>query len=242
MKCRKVRSKIHDYMDQRLDGRESREVEDHLSRCPGCHDLYLEFRQISGLLAGRLTLSPVAGQRVFHQVRSKGRLTWSARVVGVIDQIYTFSRDLDRGLVWSKVVALPVSLTFFALIMVHFSPVRIQELTYAVISSSQATVLHVRPLMVRQVQARQKESQLEQLIDTAWRIPYEDSLSLVAEITPEGNAQIDDILEYPKSAELLDAVALTLRNSRFHSVSKLSRPFLIYSFQKIDVYETERGL
>ena len=79
-------------------------------------------------------------------------------------------------------------------------------------------------------------------MDTAWKIPYEDSLSLVAEITPEGYAQIDDILEYPKNQELLEAVDLTLRCTQFETRHHLSRPFVIYSFQKIDVYGDQKGM
>ena len=68
------------------------------------------------------------------------------------------------------------------------------------------------------------------------------SLSLVAEITPEGFAKIGDILEYPKSQDLLKAVGLTLSGGQFQAASaqNLDQSFVIYSFQKVDVYE--RGL
>ncbi len=76
-------------------------------------------------------------------------------------------------------------------------------------------------------------------MSAVWKMPFEDSLSLVAAITPEGSAEIGDVLEYPKSQELLRAIALTLRSSQFQTAGahRLDHPFVIYSFQKVDVYE-----
>ena len=95
--------------------------------------------------------------------------------------------------------------------------------------------------MVLNVEVVQDRSELLDLVDTAWRLPYEDSLVLVAEIKPEGHAEIDSVLKSPRSYALLDAVGTTLRGSQFKEVGKLASPFFIYSFQKIDVYE-QRGL
>ncbi len=81
-------------------------------------------------------------------------------------------------------------------------------------------------------------------MSAVWKIPFEDSLSLVATITPEGSAKIGDVLEYPKSPDLLEAVELTLSGGQFQTVSapNLDDSFVIYSFQKVDVYEHRRGL
>ena len=87
------------------------------------------------------------------------------------------------------------------------------------------------------VQVLQSNASVDGLVDTAWKIPYEDSFSLIAEISPEGNVRIENILEYPKTMELLHAVDLTLRESQFEGISEMSNAFLIYSFQKVDVYE-----
>ena len=77
-----------------------------------------------------------------------------------------------------------------------------------------------------------------------WKIPFEDSLSLVAKITPDGSAEIGDVLEYPKSPDLLEAVELTLSGGQFQTVNaqNLDDTFVIYSFQKVDVYENPWGL
>jgi hypothetical protein len=69
-------------------------------------------------------------------------------------------------------------------------------------------------------------------------------LSLVAKLTPEGSAKIGDVLEYPKSPDLLEAVELTFSGGQFQTVSAQNSDdtFVIYSFQKVDVYENRRGL
>jgi hypothetical protein len=77
-------------------------------------------------------------------------------------------------------------------------------------------------------------------MDAAFRLPYEDSLSLVAEITPEGHARIGGVLEYPKSDELFNAADLALRSTQFVADYPRSRPCVIFSFQKIDVWEENR--
>jgi hypothetical protein len=66
----------------------------------------------------------------------------------------------------------------------------------------------------------------------------------VAKITPDGSAEIGDVLEYPKSPDLLEAVELTLRGGQFQTVraQNLDDTFVIYSFQKVDVYENPWGL
>ncbi len=81
-------------------------------------------------------------------------------------------------------------------------------------------------------------------MSAVWKIPFEDSLSLVATITPEGSAKIGDVLEYPKSPDLLEAVELTLSGGQFQTenAQNLDDSFVIYSFQKVDVYENRRGL
>ena len=85
---------------------------------------------------------------------------------------------------------------------------------------------------------RYQTGELDDLMNAVWKMPFEDSLSLVAEIGPEGFVQIGSVLEYPRSPMLLDAVDLTLRGSRFEIAAShdLDSPFMIYSFQKVDVY------
>ena len=100
-----------------------------------------------------------------------------------------------------------------------------------------------RPIIAH-VSVHYRGTEIEDLMRAVWKIPFEDSLSLVAKITPEGSDEIGDVLEYPKSPDLLKAVERTLRGGQFQTVSaqNLDDSFVIYSFQKVDVYENRRGL
>ena len=74
-----------------------------------------------------------------------------------------------------------------------------------------------RPV-IAQVSVHYPGTEFEDLMTAVWKIPFEDSLSLVAKITPDGSAKIGDVLEYPKSPDLLEAVELTLSGGQFQTV------------------------
>ena len=148
----------------------------------------------------------------------------------------TTLRDLDRQAVLCRLSALPVSVVVLFMLASQLPRLPVQHWTFPVYTSeSVSPTTSSRPPVL--VQVLQSNERISELMDTAWRIPYEDSFSLVAEISPEGNAQIGNVLEYPKTMELLHAVELTLQESQFEGTSEMSNAFLIYSFQKVDVYE-----
>ena len=96
--------------------------------------------------------------------------------------------------------------------------------------------------VLTQVSARFKKSEISDLMTAVGKIPFEDSLSVVVEITSDGHALISEVLEYPKSQDLLRAVDLSLRQSRFEAETDAVQPFVIYSFRKVDVYSSGGGL
>ena len=132
-------------------------------------------------------------------------------------------------------------MVLLALLFANVAPIRVERLVYLIVSTPPWTIENAGTPVVLNIEVVQDRSELSDLVDTAWRLPYEDSLALVAEIKPEGHAEIDSVLQSPRSYALLDAVGTTLRGTQFKEVGNLSSPFFIYSFQKIDVYE-QRGL
>ena len=146
-------------------------------------------------------------------------------------------RNLEPGSLWARASALPISAVFLSLLFGTLAPIRVERLAYMIVSTPPWTVENSGIPVVLNVDVVQRSGELADLVDTAWRLPYEDSLSLVAEIKPEGHAEIGNVLEFPRSSALMDAVGSTLRESQFQEVGGLANPFVIYSFQKIDVYE-----
>lgn len=242
MTCKNGRARIQEYLDRQLSALETVAFERHLSECPSCQQYCSEVAWVRQALRLEAGLTPAGADHLWGRVQARRprplRVTLSERW----ESFCAFWRDLEPALLWSKVAALPVACGFFVLIMLQFSPLWIQEVTYPVLTLFRPPSSVFEQLTVTSVAVRQEGAQIDGLMSTVWKMPYEDSLSLVAEITPEGHAQIDNILEYPKSLQLLEAVDLALRGTQFEAAPTLPNPFVIYSFQKIDVYGGQRGL
>ncbi len=241
MTCQELRQQIHEFLDGELPPRDFAAFNEHVKQCAGCQHYQDEFSWLKDALSFQ-RLSPSAQEELWKRVRLRAERDWKARIFEFGEDLRTFWRDLDRGVLWSKLTAVPVTLAFFAMILTQFGQVNLPEYPMMAILSPTSSPLS-RPV-IAQVSVHYRGTEIEDFMTAVWKIPFEDSLSLVAEITPDGSARIGDILEYPKSPDLLEAVELTLSGGQFQTVSaqNLGDSFVIYSFQKVDVYENRRGL
>ncbi len=240
MTCQELRQQIHEFLDGELPPRDSAAVNEHIKQCAGCQRYQDEFSWLKDALSFE-RLSQSVQKELWKRVRLRVECNWKTRVLEFSQDLRTFWRDLDRGVLWSKLTAAPVTLAFFAMILTQFGQVNFQE--YPMMAISPTSDPLSRPIIAH-VSVQYRGTEIEDLMSAVWKIPFEDSLSLVAKITPEGSAEIGDVLEYPKSPDLLKAVERTLRGGQFQTVSaqNLDDSFVIYSFQKVDVYENRRGL
>jgi len=240
MTCQALRQQIHEFLDGELPPRDFAAFKEHIKQCAGCQRYQDEFSWLkNALFIERLSQS--AQEKLWKRVRLRVERNWKTRVLEFGEDLRAFWRDLDRGVLWSKLTAAPVTLAFFAMILTQFGQVNFQE--YPMMAISPTSDPLSRPVIAH-VSVHYRGTEIEDLMTAVWKIPFEDSLSLVAKITPEGFATIGDILEYPKSPDLLEAVELTLSGGQFQTVNaqSLDDSFVIYSFQKVDVYENRRGL
>jgi anti-sigma factor RsiW len=58
MKCKKVLSRLHAYLDEEIPARLMREMDEHLGACPSCHSQAERIRQVSDTLDS-LTVPPL---------------------------------------------------------------------------------------------------------------------------------------------------------------------------------------
>jgi len=239
MTCQSIRKRIHDFIDFRLTPGETFQVEEHLSTCPNCRQLHTELSSIQSILSGRLRLPEASSARCLKRIRRKR--FWNepfASLLEVGGNLRSFLRDMNRTLVMARLAALPMTVCCFAILIGQFPVLSLDVVKFPALSMQGWTASsRVEALSTKTFATRQGETRFKELMDTAWRLPYEDSLSLVAEITPEGHARIGGVLEYPKSDALYNAADLALRSSRFVASDSRSRPYVIFSFQKIDVWE-----
>jgi hypothetical protein len=235
---------MHEYLDLRLAGREVAAIESHLADCPACQQLQREYSMVQEILSERISLPEAASGRFLRRV--KKRAAWRRPVEAFREyakDVQIAFRDLDWNSAMARLAGLPVTVCFFAILISQFPVVQFGGVMFPTMSiQGWTTSAQVQPLAVETFATRQGRARFKDLMDTAWRLPYEDSLSLVAEITPEGHAEIGDVLEYPKSDALFNAVDAALRTSEWIASESGSRPQVIFSFQKIDVWSNQQGL
>ena len=234
MSCQQAKESLHEYMDGELRGQETLSVRAHLEVCENCRRHLDELLLIQGAMAIPVALPGPSQQLSFRRLDARSRRGWLAPLAELLDYSWTYWRDLDKNVVRAKLLAVPLSLMFFFTIADQFPERAMQAWTYSVFHRSHAGQQAERPVMV---QVLQPSRAINDLVDAAWRIPYEDSLSVLAEIDSFGGASIGDILEYPKNSELLEKVGRTLEQARFDFGQGVPESFIIYSFQKVDVYE-----
>lgn len=237
MNCPEVSAGLNSYLDNECESQFCRVVEEHLRHCPDCTRQLEELALVQGALSASEGLSEIGEQRIWREVRRGLRETWISRAGRALTSLAAYWRDLDRRFVWSKVVAAPLVLFFFALLSMHFPSYRTDELSFSAIRLAANDHTTSNLVRVFTLDAKQSTASTNNLMETIWRMSYEDSLSLVAEIQPEGHLQVDSVLEYPRNPVLLQVIDDNLRTSQFASAGLDKNSLVIYSFQKVDVYE-----
>ncbi|MCZ6484985.1 MAG: zf-HC2 domain-containing protein [Acidobacteria bacterium] len=243
MTCQDLRQRIHDFLDGELPPKDFAVLNEHVKQCAGCQRYHDEFSWITKALSFE-RLPQSVQEALWKRIKTRAEDNLETRIVRLWDNFRTFWRDLDRSLLWSKLTAAPITLAFFLAILIQFGQVNFQDWTYPMMATVAPTSRPISGPLITQVSVRYGGAEIDDLMSAVWKMPFEDSLSLVAAITPEGSAEVGDVLEYPKSQELLRAIAVTLRSSQFQTAGaqNLDQPFVIYSFQKVDVYEDHKGL
>ncbi|MBI4445334.1 MAG: hypothetical protein HY645_05430 [Acidobacteria bacterium] len=235
MKCRQVRRKIQESLNAALTHHNQVVLEGHLEKCLECRQYSAELYWIRQAVSISEPLPRSLSDQLWLRIERQLYVGMGERLRLAVDRFLTFWKDLEPITLWTRLGAVPITLLFFLVLIRQFPPVQADRLSLPVLSLLQSSVSVFPRAHVTEVPVLQKREQFNGLVRIVWRTPYEDSLSVVAEISPEGRAEIEDVLQYPKNRNLLEALDVALRRSFFETGSA-TRPFLIYSFQKIDVY------
>ena len=243
MKCSVFIKNIHDFMNKSLSPRMIHEMERHLEECVHCQKTYLEYSSVRELLSERHRLPVSASQRTYRRVRVTSRLNIFKEIAQGLDWLRVYWRDLDSRFIWSKIYAAPLTALLFALTLLNLqfgmteAPVA-PAMNFLGVNGEVDILDHTAPPpSFRNVSVQQSRPEINNLVRMARKTPFEDFLYVIAEITPEGNAEIDQVIEYPKNEGLLDAVDETLQQSRFEQCKEMDETLLLVSFHKIDVWE-----
>ncbi len=230
-------------MNKSLSPKLTFEMQQHIKVCPHCEHVYLEYSSVQELLSERHKLPASASQRTYRRVLVSSRWNIFKTISLALDWLRVYWRDLDSRFIWSKIYAVPMTVLLFALTLLNLqfgmtqAPVG-PAMNFLGMNGEEDILDHTSPPpSFRNVSVRQSRSEISRLVRTVRKTPYEDSLCVVAEITPEGNAEIDQVIEYPKNEGLLDAVHETLQQSQFEQSNEMDETLLLVSFHKIDVWE-----
>lgn len=235
MNCQACRDQLHGMLDEELGQAEAIAVETHLRLCADCLTAYQELLALRQLLSAPSHLPAPLERQLWRSLERERTRHWPDRARHFWGNLRSWVRDLDQTLVWARLSAIPATLFALMVLQSMFPQGRIEQWDYTVLAAGSTALQGQHSTYV--VQVVQPTTQFNGLMDTAWKIPYEDSLWLVADIQPDGNAEIGDVIEYPKNTDLLAAVDQTLRHSKFDVAKQLSDPIVIFGFQKVDVYE-----
>lgn len=242
MKCSAFVKDIHNFMNRSLSPKQSLEMQKHLELCRKCELFYMDYSRVKELLSERRRLPASASLRVYRRILIFSRWDIFKELALGWDWFRTYWRDLDSRFIWSKIYAVPLTFILFAftLLNLQFGVAEIPagpDMNFLGVNGEEDILDHASPPpSFRNVAVRQSRPEINRLVRTAWKMPYEDSLFVVAEITPEGNAEIGRVLEYPKNEKLLNALDMTLRESQFEQSNDMDETLVLVSFYKIDVW------
>lgn len=242
LSCQDILKNIHEYLDGELSPIQAAEFEAHLGQCDECRVEVEDLSWVRQTLAVKEHLPAAAEAHIWKAVHQKIGVVWYDWAYGLYDGVKTYWRDLDGITVWTRVSAVPVTLAFFVVIMLQFPLVVMEEWTYPAFTMKRMPSSVFSEALITQIQARHTPAEIDGIMNAAGKLPYEDSFTVLAQVTAEGHAEIEDVIEYPKSHSLLQAVDDTLRSSEFQTAHNTAKPLVIYSFQKIDVYSDQPGL
>jgi len=236
MNCGEFERQIHEFHDNQLSPVEAAAMNRHMAECGRCEAEYREIEMIRECLAGRAHLTEASTGVLLLRIHEEER-GFTLRLVEHWQALRTRLRDFDRRVFWSRVTAMPPALALFLMMLSLFAPffppAQQGSMGFLLVSSNNNDFALPH---VTSAESRQSPAEFKEWMNTARRLPYEDSLSLVVAVEPGGAVRIDGVLEYPKSDDLLSAVDAALTRSQFEQTGRNTNSLLIFSYQKIDVY------
>ncbi|MEE8585058.1 MAG: zf-HC2 domain-containing protein, partial [Acidobacteriota bacterium] len=236
MKCVKVRSLVHEYLDRELTGLGESDIEEHLDGCRSCNAFVDQLLFVQRAVSARVQLPSASQHLLWSRIQARrNRSLWS-RLSSGIDSLFTYWRDLDRRILWSRLSAVPVSIGCFALLIVLMLPPSPQLQQFAAWME-----LQPRAPMITIIEAQQDPRRFKQIYDDLEQAIREsgadDEATLILDIGPgKQHVEVGDIRQYPNSQKLLEALVLSLRATRFEPAQKPRR--ILHIFNSIQVQDT----
>ncbi|HSR49810.1 MAG TPA: zf-HC2 domain-containing protein [Acidobacteriota bacterium] len=218
MNCLELQKLSHEYLDGELSGSQESQVEDHLESCGPCRGEIQELRFLQNALAVRAPLPQASSQLLWRNFRRRAFLTWGERLHSALERFNDCFRDLESRVLWARLGAVPLGLAFMALFITQMG-----EFSNSIIPTLRA--VGSGPTQVVFDTGRVNDEHQAIFVDIVRHIPGEDHAAVVASVDESGRVKIEEVVDYPQSQLLLDALEDNLRSTRFAS-STAKRAFV----------------
>ena len=256
MRCQNVRRNLSLYVDEMLEPRLAMGVAAHVEGCAECS------RELERLSTLRVRLgglqraeAPVYLRKlVDRRLAQQGQDAFAARLQDELE--YRWSKLRTTGGLWyaTRLAGSAVTLVLFFAIYTAMSPIEYdfasrgragisefqQQLPQTLLKNLGMVTTASQRRPISPSDPRINDAYLVNFGENASRTVSADSFSVVTQVDRAGTAKIENVLEYPADARLLDNFHTMLQSARFRPASFNGRAIeshLVLSFSMISVYD-----
>jgi hypothetical protein len=256
MNCHRVLKQLSGFIDDVLDGSASDMVSEHLNQCGNCRREFDRLLQLRRKLGSLSTPEPPEYLRHLLELRlsSDARDTWRARVRFAWEYRVSKIRTTEGMWYLTRLAGSAMTVLLFLAISASINPL------YFALPQQQwpernDVVQNIRDQLMKNVGVVTFESQrkpaasmepginplyLLEFAESASRSSRDDTVAVAAVVDKRGEAQIQNILEYPADKNLLSDFNSMLVSARYRPATQNGRAVdshLVLAFSKISVYD-----
>lgn len=236
MLCRKVLSRLSEYIDEVLDPDTAVQVFQHLDHCENCRKEFDSLAMIQQKLRSLPAVQTPNYLRSLVQIRlSAGRKEpISARIRNVLERRWSIIRTTEGIWYWTRALGTVMTTIFFILIASVVTPYYMNVEAHPIdwkprsIDYSQQVMKNVsKKLGINTPQAPPSRINpainILCLLRLGQSVPpsdNDDNVSLLYAVDTDGAAKMQGVVEYPRNRELLSRVNEMITNSPFRPASK----------------------
>ncbi len=258
MECRKIISRLSLLLDDMLDNEQSRQLREHIDRCPECRREWDRLVQLQRKLRslGRAPAPDYLHHMVMARIETERQFTWWAGFRSAIE--YRWSRVRSTGGLWylTRLAGTAATCVFFLLISAATTPAYFtiqapgERSTLSPEARYQLVTGVLKNLGMTPIEAQKKpigksdpmihDLYLLNFGQSASRAGSDDSFSVVTVIDRSGAVKISNVLEYPADKSLLTDFNAMIMSARCRPASQNGRAVdshLVMNFSKISVYD-----
>jgi anti-sigma factor (TIGR02949 family) len=260
MECRKVLSRLSEFIDDALDPNTALQVSQHLNCCENCRKEYESLKNIQQKLRSISITQTPKHLRNLIQIRiSARREPWQVCLRNALERRWSIIRTTEGIYYWTKALGTAMTAIFFFLITIAGTPYYMdgnakldENARNQILSPEYRQQLAINVMKIMSGEKPQPEPKITGRRDPAIHPQYllnlgrsvsesgrDETASVVAVVDPDGAAKTQDVLEYPSDQTLLSSLNEMIATARCRPASKNGQTIpshMILMFSTISVH------